>query len=78
MTGLIQRLSSQVGSKELAMNLLKKRGHVDSEGNLTRSGKERDSLGAEGRAKDRASKRSGKTPSAYKYNSKTNRATLKK
>ena len=30
------------------------------------------------RAKDRASKKSGKSKSSYKYSSRTNRATLKK
>lgn len=45
---------------------------------LTEYGKKRQSMGAAGRAKDRAAKRSGRKPSEYKYNAKTNRATLKK
>tara|TARA_R100000951_G_scaffold53069_2_gene44737 strand:+ start:14041 stop:15315 length:1275 start_codon:yes stop_codon:yes gene_type:complete len=44
---------------------------------LTKHGKKRQSMGASGRAKDRAAKRSGKNPSDYKYNPKTNGATLK-
>ena len=45
---------------------------------LTGKGKKRNSMSAEDRAKDRAAKYSGKSPSDYKYSSKTNRATLKK
>lgn len=44
---------------------------------LTEYGKKRQAMGAAGRAKDRAAKRSGRKPSEYKYNAKTNRATLK-
>jgi hypothetical protein len=75
MVSLLNRLTQQVGSEELATNLLKKRGHLDKEGNLTSAGAARQALGAEGRAKDRAAKRSGGRPSQYKYNHKTNRAT---
>lgn len=45
---------------------------------LTKYGKKRQSMGAAGRAKDRAAKESGRKASEYKYNAKTNRATLKK
>lgn len=45
---------------------------------LTAKGKKRESMGAEGRAKDRASKASGRKASEYSYNPRTNRATLKK
>mgnify|MGYP001189244802 CR=1 FL=1 len=44
---------------------------------LTKHGKKRQSMGASGRAKDRAAKRSGRDASDYKYNPKTNGATLK-
>jgi hypothetical protein len=44
---------------------------------LTKHGEKRQSMGAAGRAKDRAAKRSGRKPSEYKYNPKTNGATLK-
>lgn len=60
----------------MAAALLQKRGQM-SGGKLTTKGKKRQALGAEGRAKDRAAKRSGKSTSSYKYNSKTNRAILK-
>lgn len=47
-------------------------------GTLTAKGQERQALGNDGRAKDRAAKLSGKPASSYKYNAKTNSATLKK
>ena len=45
---------------------------------LTAKGKKRQSMGAAGRAKDRAAKTSGRKTSEYKYSKKTNRATLKR
>ncbi len=80
MAALIKRLTRQLasrgvkGAKNMAMGLLKKRGHVDEKGKLTSKGKKRQSLGNAGRAKDRAAKRSGGKASSYKYNPKTNRA----
>lgn len=44
---------------------------------LTAKGKKRQALGAAGRAKSRAAKASGRKPSEYSYNPRTNRATLK-
>ena len=44
---------------------------------LTKHGKKRQAMGAAGRSKDRAAKRSGKKPSDYKYNPKTNGSSLK-
>ena len=44
---------------------------------LTTKGKKRNAMGAAGRAKDRAAKRSGKSVGDYKYNPQTNTATLK-
>jgi hypothetical protein len=61
----------------MAIALLKKRGQMDNKGNLTAKGKKRQAMGNGGRAKDRAAKRSGKSTKDYKYNAKTNRATLK-
>lgn len=81
--GLIDRLTSQLASRGVnnanqeAITLLKSRGHLDDRGNLTPEGLKRQQMGADGRAKDRASKRSGKPVSAFKYDPKTNRATLK-
>lgn len=74
---LFNRLADQVGSKEAAITILRKRGQVDKDGNLTAKGRQRDSMTAEERAVDRASKASGKPKSRFKYNHKTNRATLK-
>ena len=44
---------------------------------LTAKGKKRNAMGAAGRAKDRAAKRSGRSVGDYKYNPQTNTATLK-
>lgn len=78
---LVERLSAQVGDKNLAMAILKGRGHIDAEGQLTDAGRARDAMSAEERAIDRAKKRS-KTPFGqmgknYTYNASTNRAKLK-
>ena len=75
---LIDRLAAQVGSRELAIGLLRKRGQME-EGSekLTAAGQARNSMTAEERAKNRASKSSGKAATAYTYNPKTNRATLR-
>jgi len=61
----------------MAYALLKKQGNMNASGKLTSKGKKRQAMGAAGRAKDRAAKASGKSVKAYKYNKKTNRATLK-
>ena len=65
------------GANNMAKGLLKKRGQMNAAGELTAKGKERQSLGNAGRAKDRAAKASGHKPSDYKYNPKTNSAKLK-
>jgi hypothetical protein len=74
---LIDRLSAQVGSKDTAISILQKRGHVDAKGNLTAAGKLRDSMTAEERALDRTSRKQERPAKAFKYDPKTNRATLK-
>ena len=74
---LVPRLAEQVGDKGMAIALLKKRGDLSASGKLTAKGAKRDNMTAGDRAKDRASKASGKSKTAYKYNSKTNQATLK-
>ena len=75
---LIDRLAAQIGSRDTALEVLRKRGHVDAKGKLTAAGKKRDAMTAEERALDRASQRTGKKPSAFKYDPSTNRATLRK
>lgn len=83
MPAIFERLKRQLASRGvkgaagMAMALLKKRGQISSDGKLTAKGKQRQALGNDGRAKDRASKKSGKSAKNYKYNPKTNRATLK-
>lgn len=75
---LIDRLTAQIGSKDAALEVLQKRGHVDAKGNLTAEGKRRDAMTAEERALDRAKTRTGKPTSEFKYSPTTNRATLRK
>lgn len=75
---LVKRLASQVGSMELAIALLKKRGQMDKHGRLTESGEARNSMTARERAIDRASKISTHPKEDFVYNPKTNRATLRK
>jgi hypothetical protein len=78
---LTDQLTAQGGVKDpagLARSLLIKRGQMTDAGKLTAQGKERDSMGADGRAIDRAVTRSGHKAKEYKYNPATNRATLKK
>ena len=72
---LINRLAAQVGGRELAVSILQKRGDLKADGTtLTEKGKKRDSMTAEERAKDRASKETGKPASSFGYNADTNRA----
>lgn len=81
-TRLTRQLAAQgnTGARGMARALLIKRGHMNKDGTLTDVGKERQSLGNAGRAKDRAARYSGgkHSPSDYKYDPETNKATLKK
>jgi hypothetical protein len=84
---IVKRLESQLKAKGMnpgqaaatASKTLQKSG-VLKKGSLelTKKGEKRTKMGAEGRAKDRAAKRSGKSTKQYVYSKKTNRATLKK
>ena len=82
MQTLLNRLTDQLAAKGVknakseATSILQSRGHIDSNGNLTKEGAQRQMLGPAGRAKDRAAKASGRAPSEYTYNRKTNKATL--
>ena len=84
MSKLEQRLARQLaaqgnkGSKAMARNILVKRGHAKKDGTLTSEGEARQKLGNAGRAKDRAARGAGRSPSDYTYDKKTNQATLKK
>lgn len=79
---LPERLAKQLAAKGVdnakgvAIGLLEKRGQMKN-GKLTAQGKARSAMGADGRAKDRAAKASGRPASDYKYDAKTNRAALK-
>lgn len=74
---LLKRLTAQVGDEGKAIAILKSRGQMNAHGALTATGRARDNMTAEERAKDRASKASGKSAKAYAYNAKTNTATLR-
>lgn len=75
---LIDRLAAQVGSRDMAVEILKNRGHLKADGKtLTAEGHKRDMMTAEERAKDRAAKRTGKPPSQFGYNPRTNIAKVK-
>lgn len=74
---LVKRLTAQVGNEGEAIAILKKRGDITKSGKFSKKGKARDNMTAEERAKDRASKRSGRSTDNFKYSAHTNRATLK-
>ena len=85
MPKILSRLARQLRSRGvknsygMAKSILTKHG-IMKKGSLklTAKGKKRNSMTPEERAKSRASKYSGNSPSKYKYNKATNRATLKK
>ena len=73
---LVNRLAAQVGDRGLAIEILKKRGHLKADGKtLTKEGMKRNAMTASERAKDRAAKKSGSPASQFKYNPQTNTAT---
>ena len=70
---LLERLTAQVGSKKLAVEILQKRGHLKADGKTyTKEGMKRNMMTAEERAKDRAAKYTGRAASSFKYNPITN------
>ena len=72
---LIDRLASQVGSKEMAIAILQRRGHLKEDGRtFTEEGLKRNSMTASERAKDRASKRTGEPISNFTYDPRKNTA----
>ena len=74
---LINRLTDQVGSREMALGILEKRGHIFPGTNkLTITGKIRDDMTAEERALDRAARESGKPISSFTYDPVTNSTKL--
>ena len=75
---MLDRLAAQVGNKEEAQRLLIARGHMTKDGKWTAEGEKRNAMTAGERAIDRAATAGNKRPDQYKYNPKTNRATLKR
>ena len=83
---LLERLTEQMRTQKsppkdpeaTARAVLMARGMVDNEGAYTKKGMARNNMTAEERAKDRASKRTGKPVSAFGYNPKTTMALRKK
>ena len=84
---LIERLTEQLKdtgtpahkARDMALSILRERGHVEKHSEqLTAEGKRRDAMGAAGRAIDRASKASGRPGHRFEYDTRTNRAILKK
>ncbi|MEI6478527.1 MAG: hypothetical protein WCO52_06085 [bacterium] len=75
---LLNRLAAQVGSEDTARSILIKRGQMTTEGVLTATGKARDNMTAEERAKDRASKKTSIPEQNMTYDPRTNRATRRR
>jgi hypothetical protein len=70
---LINRLSTQIGSRDAAIRVLINRGHLEVDGKtLTFEGEKRNAMTSEQRAKDRASKRYNEPCENFSYNPKTN------
>ncbi len=73
---LLDRLISQVGSRELAIGLLRDRGQMERHSEkLTPEGEKRNNMTAAERAKDRAATAAGLPTTSFRYDPKTNRAT---
>lgn len=84
MPKILERLVSQLQTKGVknaygvATSQLQKTGILKTgTQDLTKKGEVRNAMTPAERAKSREAKSSGKSPSAYKYNKSTNRATLK-
>lgn len=76
---LVAKGKSKSSAFAIATSVLQKSGNLKKGStDATSKGKRRGAMTPAQRAKDRASKKSGNSKSSYKYNSKTNRATLKK
>jgi len=87
MPAILDRLVKQLKAKghdekaayAIATSSLQKSGNLKKgTSEATDKGKKRGAMSPAARAKDREAKKTGRSTSAYKYNSKTNQATLKK
>ena len=80
---IVERLTRQLrgkgvkNPKSAAYAFLTRAGLMKG-GKLTAKGKKRNAMTPAARAKSRAAKASGRSASSYKYNKRTNRATLKR
>ena len=83
MPKIVERLTRQLrgkgikNAKSAAYAFLTRAGLLKG-GKLTAKGRKRNAMTPGQRAKARASKASGRSASSYKYNKRTNRATLKR
>lgn len=76
---LLERLTAQVGDRQKAIALLQSRGHLEADGKTyTAEGMKRNMMTAEERAKDRASKYTGRSKKEFSYNPKTNTTIIAK
>jgi len=82
---LVSSLESQLRKKghaqpaahQLAIEILTNQGSLDKHGNITDHGLQRQGMGREGRAKDRAAKQLGRKPEEIAYNPRTRRTEVK-
>jgi len=75
---LIDRVTAQVGDRNLALKILAKRGHVYPHTDmLTSEGILKDNMTSEERALERSAKKSNKSTNNFIYNSITNKTQLK-
>lgn len=73
---LINRLSAQVGSKEKAIRILQRRGHLMADGKtFTAEGQKRNMMTAEERSNDREARKYGDSADSFMYNPFKNRST---
>lgn len=85
MPAILDRLVRQLRAKghsnkaahAIAVSALKKSGNLNSSGQATAKGRKRGKMTPGQRAKDRAARYSKRKPGEFKYNKRTNRATLK-
>ena len=76
---LLERLTAQVGDRKKAIAILQSRGHLKADGKTyTAEGMKRNMMTAEERAKDRASKYTGRPAEDFNYNTKTNTTIIAK
>ena len=75
---LIERLTEQMGSRDAAVSMLIKRGHLKPDGKtFTPEGAARNRMTAEERAKDRMATKLKKPTGQFVYDPTTNTAKLK-